>query len=52
MGYAYEVRGEFRQAVKAYKEAALASAVDFEVDRLLNGVKRCRRKRIALFFTF
>lgn len=52
MAYAYEVRGEYREAVKAYKEAAMATAVDFEVDRLLKGVARCRRKRIALFFTF
>jgi tetratricopeptide (TPR) repeat protein len=52
MAYAYEVKGEYREAVKAYKEAAMASAVDFEVDRLLKGVSRCRRKRIAMMFSF
>jgi tetratricopeptide (TPR) repeat protein len=52
MAYAYEVTGMYGEAVKAYKEAAISSTVDYEVDRLLKGVSRCRRKRIALFFSF
>jgi tetratricopeptide (TPR) repeat protein len=52
MAYSYELTGEYRKAIKAYKEAATASALDFEVDRLLKSVRRCRRKRIALMFSF
>ncbi len=49
---AYELQGDFRQAIRAYKDAAKASVAEFEVERLLNGVKRCRKKRVVLFFTF
>lgn len=49
---AYEMKGEFRSAIRAYKEAALASAVSFEVNNLMEGVKRCRRKRLAFLFNF
>jgi tetratricopeptide (TPR) repeat protein len=52
MGHAYEMRGAYRDAIRAYKEAATSSLVDFEVDRILKGVKRCRKKRIAFFFSF
>lgn len=52
MAYALEMLGDYRSAARAYREAAMASVVDFEVDRLLNGAKRCRRKRMALFFCF
>lgn len=52
IAHAYEMQGEYRRAMRAYREAAMASVVDFEVDRLLNGAKRCRKKRIALFFSF
>ena len=50
IAYAYEVQGNYRRAIRAYRDAAKASVIDFEVDRLLNGVKRCRRKRIAALF--
>ena len=52
IGHAHEVSGAFALAVRAYKEAAKATAVDFEVDRILNAVKRCRKKRITLLFSF
>jgi tetratricopeptide (TPR) repeat protein len=52
MAYAYELRGEYREAIRAYKEAARGSAVDFEVDRLMKSIKRCRKKRVAFFFSF
>ena len=51
MAYAYELRCEYRQAIKAYKEAAMASVVDVEINNLMSGIKRCRRKRLAFFFT-
>ena len=52
IAYAYELQGEYRHAIRAYKEAAIASAVDFEVDRMLRAAGRCRRKRFALLFSF
>ncbi len=52
MAHAYELRGDYAHAVRTYKEAAKASAIDFEVDRMLKGVARCRRKRLAMFFSF
>ncbi len=52
IAYAHEMKGEYRQAIRAYKEAARECAIDFELDRLMKGVKRCRRKRVAFFFTF
>jgi Tfp pilus assembly protein PilF len=52
VAHAYELRAEFSQAIKAYKEAAKSSIVSAEVNNLMDGVKRCRKKRLALFFTF
>lgn len=49
---AYELQGKYREAIRAYRKAATASVVDFEVDRLLNGVKRCRKKRISNLLSF
>lgn len=49
---AYELRGDLRAAIKAYKEAMVTSVAEHEVSYLLEGVKRCRRKRMALLFTF
>jgi tetratricopeptide (TPR) repeat protein len=52
IGLAYELTGKYSEAIRAYKEAARGSAGDFEIDRFMNGVKRCRRKRVAFFFSF
>lgn len=52
MAHAYELQGEYRHAIRAYREAANASVVDFEVDRMLKAVSRCRRKRVAFLFSF
>ena len=49
---AYELRAEYGQAIKAYKEAAKSSVVSFEVNNLMDGIKRCRKKRLTMFFTF
>lgn len=49
---AYELRGELGAAIKAYKEALVTSVAEFEVSQLMEGVKRCRRKRMAMLFTF
>ena len=52
MAYAYELTGKYASAIRAYKQATRVTTLDFEVDRLLNSVKRCRKKRIAFFFSF
>lgn len=51
MAQAYEMLGDYRNAIRAYKEAAIASVVDFEVDRMLKSAKRCRKKRLAMLFS-
>jgi tetratricopeptide (TPR) repeat protein len=51
IGNAYELRCEYRNAIKAYKEAAKASIVSFETNNLMEGIKRCRKKRLTFFFT-
>jgi len=52
MGRAYESRGEFRSAIKAYREGALASMAGLEMNNLTEGIKRCRRKRWMMMFNF
>ena len=49
---AHEMQGEYRRAMLMYKEAAAASIVDMEVERMLKNAKRCRRKRMASFLFF
>ncbi len=48
---AYELSGNLRAAIKAYKEAMVTSVAGYEVNQLMEGVKRCRRKRMAMLFT-
>lgn len=50
IGQAYEWSGRYARAIRAYKEAALATVIDPDVDRILLGVKRCRKKRLASLF--
>jgi tetratricopeptide (TPR) repeat protein len=49
MATAYEMRSEYAQAIRTYKEAARSSAVQHEVDRLVKSATRCRKKRLAFF---
>lgn len=49
---AYEMRQEYRLAIRAYREAATASVTDEEVNRMLSAARRCRRKRFVLMFSF
>ncbi|GHN01618.1 hypothetical protein WSM22_31070 [Cytophagales bacterium WSM2-2] len=49
---ASELRNEYALAIRYFKDAMRASAVDTDIDRLAQGIKRCRRKRLAFFFTF
>lgn len=50
MGQAWELRGDFSQAIKAYREAMMASLTDHEVTNMKNHVVRCRKKRWASFW--
>jgi tetratricopeptide (TPR) repeat protein len=51
MANAYELKREYAMAIRTYKEA-LASTVGVEVAQLTEGIKRCRKKRLAMMFTF
>ncbi len=48
---AYEMKREFGKAIHAYKEA-LAHSLGYESDTLMQSIKRCRKKRLVLFFSF
>lgn len=48
---AYEMKREFAKAINAYKEA-LTKSVGYESDTLIQSIKRCRKKRVVLFFSF
>jgi tetratricopeptide (TPR) repeat protein len=52
LAQAYELNKEWSMAIRIYKEALSASLVDHEVHNLLASIKRCRRKRMSLFFGF
>lgn len=50
LAQAHELNKNWRMAIKTYKDALSTSIVDYEVDHLLSSIKRCRKKRITLFF--
>jgi len=52
IAHAYELRCEYGKAIKAFKDAAKASVVSGEMNNLMEGIKRCRKKRVAFLFTF
>ncbi len=47
----YELKKDYNKAIGTYKEA-LASTVGFESERMTEGIKRCRKKRWVMLFTF
>ena len=47
----YELEKEYSKAVATYKEA-LASALGGESERFTESIKRCRKKRWVMMFTF
>jgi tetratricopeptide (TPR) repeat protein len=47
----YELQKEYSKAIKYYKEA-LVSTIGFESAQLDEGIKRCRKKRWVMMFTF
>lgn len=52
IGRAYELRGELTKAIRSYRAAMQASADSHEFARLSDDIKRCRKKRLTLMFTF
>jgi len=52
IGNTYELKGEYTKAIKAYKAASMGSLATYEVTNLTEGIKRCWKKRVTLFFTF
>lgn len=50
LAIAYEMKRDFRKAIKFYK-VAIASSVGFEFNHLQEGIKRCRSKRWVLMFS-
>ena len=48
---AYELNGEYKKAIETYK-TALKATVGHESNVLMESIKRCRKKRVTLFFSF
>jgi tetratricopeptide (TPR) repeat protein len=52
IGRAWELRGEFAKAIKAYREGIIASMAEHEINNLQAHVARCRKKRWVAVFMF
>jgi tetratricopeptide (TPR) repeat protein len=50
IGQAYEMRQEYRLAIKAYRQAMLSSMTTGEMNMHSEGIKRCRKKKWASMF--
>jgi len=51
IAHVHELKRDYAKAIATYKEA-LASTVGFESEKLTEGIKRCRKKRWVMMFTF
>ena len=51
IAHVHELRRDYSEAIKAYKEA-LASSVGLETANFTEGIKRCRKKRWVMMFNF
>lgn len=49
IGMVYELRGEWRKALRSYRKAMLHTVHADEMRSLSESIKRCRRKRLMLF---
>ncbi|MBX2899663.1 MAG: tetratricopeptide repeat protein [Cyclobacteriaceae bacterium] len=47
----YELRRDFTNAIKHYKQALVATT-GFETGQLMEGIKRCQKKRWTMLFAF
>ena len=50
IAHAYELRGEYKKAINTYK-SALKASIGHESNTLMDSIKRCRKKRVTLFFS-
>lgn len=50
IGQALELKGEYGQAIRAYREAMMATLNEFEVNNMAKHTARCRKKRWANFW--
>jgi tetratricopeptide (TPR) repeat protein len=51
MAQIHELKGAYGEAVKLYKKA-LAATLGQEADRFAESIRRCRKKRLAMMFSF
>ena len=51
IGNVYELKRDYTKAIRTYKEA-LTSTVGLEITNLNEGIKRCRKKRWVMMFTY
>ena len=52
IGRAYELQANYKEAIAAYKQAMICSLVTHEMNNLNEGIKRCRKKRWVMMFSF
>jgi hypothetical protein len=50
IGQAHEMKGEYKLAIKAYRDAMLSTLVSGEMNIYAEGIKRCRKKRWSSIF--
>jgi predicted Zn-dependent protease len=50
LAQAYEITKDWSNAIRAYKKAMMASVVGYESEMIMKSIKRCRKKRVELFF--
>lgn len=51
IAHAYELQRAYGKAIKSYREA-MASTIGFETAQLMEGIRRCRKKRWVMLFSF
>lgn len=52
MGQAYELLANYGKAIAMYREGVTSSVITLEVNNLNEHIKRCRKKRWSMMFSF
>lgn len=52
IGRACEMKADYKKAIHAYKQALISTLASHEMTAYTEGIKRCRKKRLVLMFTF